>query len=148
MPAAPSLRFTALRASWQFSSATAASINVSYIALRRKVRRVPASSRRSGLVAVAPLGPQRSQVGYRCCCAWDSSSLLAPVFSSFSSFVPWFFGLSPQPHYRPSPLLRPLLTSPPLSCRRSPQVRCRIFPLVPPGSTLCVFMSLFFFFFL
>src|SRR5258708_15091109 len=57
MPAALSLGFTAPRASWQFSSATASSINVSYIALRQKVRRVPASSRRSGLVAVAPLVP-------------------------------------------------------------------------------------------
>ena len=50
----------------------------------------------------------------------------------------WSFGPSLQPRYRPSPLLRPLLTSPLLSQRRSPQVRCRIFRLAPPGSTLCV----------
>ncbi len=43
------------RASRQFSSATTASISFSYIALRRKVRGAPASSRRRGLAA--PLGP-------------------------------------------------------------------------------------------
>ena len=63
-------------------------------------------------------------------------------FSSLSSSVLWFFGPSLQPRYRPSPLLRPLLTSPPLSARRSPQVRSRICPPVPPGSTRCVLMTL------
>jgi hypothetical protein len=87
-------------------------------------------------------GPQRSRVGYRCCSARDSSSLLAPASSSFSSSVPWFFGPSLQPHYWPSALLRPLLTSLPLSCERSPQVRCRICLLVPTGSTGCVLMIL------
>src|SRR3954471_20535787 len=123
MPAAPWLRFTAVKASWQFSSATAASINVSYIALRPKVRRRPASTRREGLAAAAPLSPPHSQVGDRSCHAWDSSRLLRRSSSSFSSSVLWFFGPSLQPHYRPSSLLRPLLTSPPLSRRRSPQVR-------------------------
>ena len=67
--------------------------------------------------------------------------LLAPPSSSSSSSVPSFFGPSLQPRYRPSPLLRPLLTSPRLSPKRSPQVRCRICPLVPPGSTPCVWMK-------
>jgi len=48
-----------------------------------------------------------------------------------------FFGSSAllRRRYAASTLLRPLLTSPPLSWRRSPQVRCRISSLVPPGST-------------
>src|SRR5688572_28955794 len=90
---------------------------------------------RGGWLRLHRLVPLRSRVGYRSCCARDSSSLLAPASSSFSSSVPWFFGPSLQPHYRPSSLLRPLLTSPSLSGRRSPQVRCRICLLVPTGST-------------
>ncbi len=46
--------------------------------------------------------------------------------------------LRSSPITEPSSLLRPLLTSPGLSPRRSPQVRCRIVPLTPPGSTACV----------
>ena len=49
-----------------------------------------------------------------------------------------FFRPSLHGRYPASPLLRRLLTSSPLSRRRSPQVRYRIFPLVPPGSTGCV----------
>ena len=43
-----------------------------------------------------------------------------------------------DPRYRPSPLLRPLLTSPPLSRWRSPRVRCMniLFGPVPPGSPM------------
>jgi hypothetical protein len=93
-----------------------------------------------GLPQLHRVGPQHSWVGYRSCSARDSGSLLAPASSSFSSSVPWFFGPSLQPHYRPSSLLRPLLTSPPLSGRRSPQVRCRISPLAPTDSTGCVLM--------
>ena len=40
--------------------------------------------------------------------------------------------------YPASPLLWHLLTAPPLSRNSSPQVRCRIYPLVPPGSTVRV----------
>ena len=59
-----------------------------------------------------------------------------PGFPPVTSLaLPCFFGPSLQPRYWPSSLLRPLLTSPPLSRGRSPQVRCRTFPLVPPGST-------------
>src|SRR5712664_2669175 len=85
---------------------------------------------------------QHSGVGYRSCCAPDSNPLVAPRFSSFSSSVPWFFGPSLQPHYQPSLLLRPLLTSPQLSPRRSPQVRFRICSLAPTGSTWCVLVTL------
>src|SRR5882724_10439169 len=62
-----------------------------------------------------------------------------PSFPSVSSLaLPCFFRPSLHGRYPASPLLRRLLTSPPLSRRRSPQVRYRIFPLVPPGSTRCV----------
>src|SRR5712672_858835 len=143
MPAAPCLRFTARRACVQFSSVTAASISFSYIALRPKVRGRPASSRRSGLAAAAPPLPP-ALVGLVTVVVAPAIriSLLAPPSSSFSSSVPWSFGPSLQLHYQPSSLLRPLLTSPPLSPRRSPQVRRRICPLVPPGSTACVLMIL------
>ena len=75
--------------------------------------------------------------------------LLRPGFESssfansspFSSSVPWFFGPSLHRHYPTSSLLRPLLTSPPLSRKRSPQVRRRICSLGPPGSTECVLMT-------
>ena len=77
----------------------------------------------------------------RSCCRRNSSPLIAPVFSSFSSSVLWFFGPSLHHRYAASSLLRPLLTSPRLSPRRSPQVRCRICPLAPPGSTTCVLMT-------
>jgi hypothetical protein len=73
-------------------------------------------------------------------CPWFES-LLAPPSSSSSSSVLSFFGPSLQPRYRPSSLLRPLLTSPRLSPKRSPQVRCRICPLAPSGSTACVLMT-------
>ena len=49
-----------------------------------------------------------------------------------------FFRPSLHGHYPASSLLRHLLTPPPLSRRRSPQVRCRIFPFAPTGSTRCV----------
>ena len=52
--------------------------------------------------------------------------------------LPCFFGPSLHGRYPASSLLRPLLTSPRLSSRGSPQVRCRIGPPAPPGSTLCV----------
>jgi transposase len=47
-------------------SATAASIKVSYIALRRKVRRVPGFVPPLRVVAAAPLVPSHSKVGARC----------------------------------------------------------------------------------
>ena len=62
-------------------------------------------------------------------------------FSSLSSSVLWFFGPSLHGRYSASPLLRPLLTSPSFSRKRSPQVRCTICPLAPPGSTVCVLMT-------
>ena len=68
---------------------------------------------------------------------FDFRSLLG--FPSVTSLaLPCFFRPSLHGHYPASSLLRRLLTSSPLSRRRSPQVRCRIFPLVPSGSTWCV----------
>jgi len=72
------------------------------------------------------------------------SSRLACLYGlSFASFffssALWFFGPSLHaPLGSASSLLWPLLTAPPLSRRSSPQVRCRIYPLVPSGSTECV----------
>jgi hypothetical protein len=77
----------------------------------------------------------------RSCCRRNSSPSIAPVFSSFSSSVLWFFGPSLHRHCAASSLLRPLLTSPRLSPGSSPQVRCRISPLAPPGSTVYVWMT-------
>jgi hypothetical protein len=60
-------------------------------------------------------------------------------FPSVPSLAPsGSFRPSLHPHYRTSPLLWRLLTAPPLSRGSSPQVRCRIFPLAPSGSTWCV----------
>ena len=61
-----------------------------------------------------------------------------PASPSVSSLaLPCFFRPSLHGHYPASSLLWRLLTSPPLSRRRSPQVRCGIFPFAPPGSTEC-----------
>jgi len=60
-------------------------------------------------------------------------------FPSVASLAPsGSFSPSLRGRYPASSLLRPLLTSPLLSQKRSPQVRCRICPPVPPGSTRCV----------
>jgi hypothetical protein len=48
------------------------------------------------------------------------------------------FRPSLHPHYPNSSLLWRLLTAPPLSQGSSPQVRCRISPLAPSGSTGCL----------
>ena len=52
-----------------------------------------------------------------------------------ASSAPWSFGPSLQRRYPLSSLLWPLLTSPPFSRRRSPQVRRCFFPFIPSGST-------------
>ena len=80
------------------------------------------------LAGVAPVvdAPRRFQIP------------LAGFWSPSSSSVPWFFGPSLHRRYAASSLLRPLLTASPLSRESSPQVRCRICPLGPPGSTQCV----------
>ena len=57
------------------------------------------------------------------------------IISRSSSFAPWSFGHWLQRRYPPSSLLWPLLTSPSLSPRSSPQVRCCFFPFIPSGST-------------
>ncbi len=67
--------------------------------------------------------------------ARDSGKPLGRDVSRSSSLAPWSFGPSLQRHYPPSSLLWPLLTSPPLSPRSPPQVRCCFFPFMPSGST-------------
>ena len=60
-------------------------------------------------------------------------------FPSVPSLAPsGSFRPSLHPRYRASSLLRRLLTAPTLSRGSSPQVRCKIFPLAPSGSTWCV----------
>lgn len=56
-----------------------------------------------------------------------------PSLALSGSFRPSLHG-----RYPASPLLWLLLTSPRLSPERSPQVRCRIYPPGPSGSTACV----------
>ena len=48
---------------------------------------------------------------------------------------------NPHEQYAAPRTLRLLLTSPVLSHRRSPQVRCRIFPIAPSGFTVYVLMD-------
>jgi hypothetical protein len=63
---------------------------------------------------------------------------LLPFPSVSSLALPCFFSPSLHRRYPASSLLRLLLSSSPLSRRRSPQVRCRYSPLAPSGSTACV----------
>ena len=75
-----------------------------------------------------------------------ATAVVAPLdlrsLRSFPSVSPLalsgFFRPSLHGHCPASSLLWRLLTASPLSRKSSPQVRCRIFPLVPPGSTRCV----------
>jgi hypothetical protein len=135
MPGDPPLRLTAPTARRQFSSDTASSINLTYIAFRRKVRRVSsiASSQRvrRGCTACPSALPSWLPLLWRL----GFESFIAPVPSPFSSSV-WFFSPSLRRHYRSSSLLRPLLTFPRLSPWRSPRVKCRICPLAPTGMRL------------
>ena len=62
-------------------------------------------------------------------------NLLGACVSRSSSFAPWSFGPLLQRRYPPSSLQWPLLTSPSLSRRSPPQVRCCFFPFIPSGST-------------
>ena len=85
-------------------------------------------------------------------CPWRSSRVATAVVApsdfrtlstltsvaSLASSAPSFFGPSLQRRYPPSSLLRPLLTSPPLSRWRSPQVRRCLCLFAPPDSTCCV----------
>ena len=80
------------------------------------------------------------------CTLGVATAVVAPLdLRSLRSFPP-VASLALSGSFRPSlrgrcpasSLLWRLLTSSPLSRGRSPQVRCRIFPLAPPGSTLCV----------
>ena len=114
-------------------------------------------SRRSGCVPALPYPPLRyfqsgshqprcAMIFHRtatnpltfCLTRWVHPRSLRSFPSVSSLALSCFFRPSLHGRYPASPLLRRLLTSPPLSRRRSPQVRYRIFPLVPPGSTRCV----------
>ena len=67
--------------------------------------------------------------------ARDSGKPLGHCASRCSSLAPWSCGPSLQRRYPPCSLLWPLLTSPPLSRRSSPQLRRCFFPFTPSGST-------------
>jgi hypothetical protein len=114
---------------------TTSSIRFSYIAVCQKFRKVPPRDRRRQA--------HRGSTASARCTLREATAVVAPFdFRSLHSFpsVPslalsCFFRPSLHGRYPASSLLRRLLTSSPLSRRRSPQVRCRIFPLVPTGST-------------
>jgi len=83
----------------------------------------------------------RFQGSHRSCCALQLRVPLGSSSSSFASSVLVLRPFAPSGFHRLSSLLRPLLSSFPLSRKRSPQVRSTIFPLVPSGSTCCVLMT-------
>ena len=101
----------------------------------------PASARHGSTASAAACSPFRSPSplfflgGGKDLAARDSGKPLGRDVSRSSSFAPWSFGPSLQRRYPPSSLLWPLLTSPSLSRRSSPQVRCCFFPFLPSGST-------------
>ena len=139
MPAAPWLRFTAASARRRFSWPATCSIRSSCIAFCRESRGSRSGSRRPWLAAAPPLlpppAPRRVPPAGKDLSARDSGKPLARSASRSSSFAPWSFSPSLQRRYPPSSLLWPLLTSPPLSRRSSPQVRRCFCPFIPPGST-------------
>ena len=102
----------------------------------------PAWARHGSTASAAACSPFRSPSplfflwgGGKDLAAQNSGKPLGRDVSRSSSFAPWSFGPSLQRRYPPSSLLWLLLTSPSLSRRSSPQVRCCFFPLVPSGST-------------
>jgi len=64
-----------------------------------KGSRIPACLAAVGSRRLHRFFPQRSRVGYRDCCARDSSLFIAPGSSPFSSSVLWFFSPSLHRHY-------------------------------------------------
>ena len=109
---------------------------------RHALRLPPALAHHGSTASAAACSPFRSPSplffswgGAKDLAARDSGKPIERCVSRSSSFAPWSFGPSLQRHYPPSPLLWPLLTSPSLSRRSPPQVRCCFFPLVPSGST-------------
>jgi len=104
--------------------------------------KLPAWFLRSRLAAAAPLLPI-SPPGLATVVVAPEIRIYSLRRSSVPSLAP-FFGssaLRSTAVTAASSLLRPLLTSPRLSPQRSPQVRCRICSLAPPGSTRCVLMT-------
>jgi hypothetical protein len=132
------LAVTAARAFRKFSGLTTSSIKFSYIAFCQRFREVPPWDRRRQARCGSPASARGALgVATAVVAPLDLRSLLGfPPVASLAlsgSFRP-----SLHRHYPASSLLRRLLTSPPLSRRSSPQVRCRICPLGPSGSTGCV----------
>ena len=117
---------------------TTSSIRFSYIAVCQKFRKVPPRDRRRQA--------RRGSSASARCTRRETTVVVVPFdFRSLRSFpsvsslaLSCFFRPSLHGHYPASSLLRRLLTSSPLSRRSSPQVRYRIFSLVPSGSTRCV----------
>ena len=95
----------------------------------------PASARHGSTASASACSPFRSPSQGKDLPARDSGKPRGHCISRSSSLAPWSFGPSLQRHYPPSSLLWPLLTSPPLSPRSPPQVRCCFFPFIPSGST-------------
>jgi len=101
----------------------------------------PASAGHGSTASASACSPFRSPSQGKDLAARDSGKPLGRVISRSSSFAPWSFGPLLQRRYPPSSLLWPLLTSPSLSRRSSPQVRCCFFPFIPSGSTSHVWMD-------
>ena len=95
-----------------------------------------------GARSAAPAIPAaESTLGSHPCVALSSAQVLPGWFTVTSSRNAFAVnGDYPLNFVSRSSVQRPLLTSLPLSWKRSPQVRCRICPFAPPGSTWCVLM--------
>ena len=98
----------------RFSSVTTSSIT-SRPSLSFQGPQAPAWSLRFGSPRLHRFCLLHLRFSNRSCRLRSSSPPVSPVFSSFVSSVPWFFGPSLHRHYAASSLLRPLLTSPALS---------------------------------
>ena len=83
-----------------------------------------------------PVGSPSAAV---CGCRRPVRQLSGQLTESGCQPVSCAFGPSLQPLSRPSPLLRPLLTSARLSTGRPPRVRCMNFRAGPSDSTQCAF---------
>ena len=99
----------------------------------------PAWARHGSTASASACSPFRSPSplffswGGKDLAARDSGKPLGRDVSRSSSFAPWSFGPLLQRRYPPSSLLWPLLTSPSLSRRSPPQVRCCFCPFIPSG---------------
>ena len=101
----------------------------------------PASARHGSTASASACSPFHSPRRGRTLRPGTPGNLWGACVSRSSSFAPWSFGPLLQRRYPPSSLLWPLLTSPSLSRRSSPQVRCCFCPFIPSGSTSHVWMD-------